>query len=550
MALDDFSATERTQIPEGLEETAGCLTSLKDEVTGMVWVQSVDIEEKEQVENFRRMTKREFDMYFNGESFQQGLVWNCYMLSALDSFCSIKSYEQLILDNTKIKVNSKWIYYAFSLPFGDPNAQVYDVQPDQLQPQIWRNWQKIQLIDTKLNWLSALMYALWKKMLWKNNFDFQRLSSWMPNSFLHHLLHWYHFYSDTRNSPLVPRKPLRDLIYYENKLKKVFENFDPNIHLLSLSVRQEKEYDKLKNSERHVIQALFSEWWLNTSSWWLHSISVRSVNRDSNGNIVSLSLSNPWDIQKSYDLQYPKCLELIVNHQFASPVQVHEIWAEDKFPQIPDEQSELKILDILLREINQYKLQMNMEWQEPIYITCNDQTFYDDLIEGVEKKFWHKIDAPYEPFVHPWDPEIFRKQIRKIISEIQEPCWNIDYALSMGSNKINFWQNPNFDWSPVSVFYTFLPNLAKYIYKVNSLYIIPGKWNKRNPFKLHHWSLLFDDRNVSQVYWSREIEEKIWSNVITLPVDWSEFGIKNGSKEQEKVIDFLNQLYISRLAER
>lgn len=253
-----------------------------------------------EIESSYTLSKEDFDRDFKWDNFSQW-IWNCWMVSVLDSFVNFWDYEKLI--RTHAKKNNKW-WYDITLPMWDfkrngglfnfwKRKEIYHITSEDLLPQVSIEGEKIQLLGNGVKkWIHCLIIALWQKLAGSKNssFDYNVLNGWHSVDVMDALM--INFYSLAIN-----RKTIGDE-EFNKKLKSYLKIFDSRTDMMTVSVKWQGSW---KNMWK------VSEW----KGWTNHAISVDSVFYKQVENYfwwkskeMRVRLSNPHDSSDTYEMPY------------------------------------------------------------------------------------------------------------------------------------------------------------------------------------------------------------------------------------------------------
>ena len=156
-----------------------------------------------EVESQYTLSKEDFERDFKWDNFKQWYwMWDCWIVSTLDSFVNNWCYENLI--RTHVKKNGEW-WYDVTLPMwfeSDDNdgkggasiiwkwfpwlntfrwdlnkknekKMVYRITEEDLLPQISLEGRTNELISDGKKWINCLAIALWKKIADKGESDLE-----------------------------------------------------------------------------------------------------------------------------------------------------------------------------------------------------------------------------------------------------------------------------------------------------------------------------------------------------------------------------------------
>ena len=431
-----------------------------------------DIEQKEKDKKYT-LSKEDFNKYFKWDNFEQRNIWDCWLLATIDSLTHLKNYEELIRTSVKVENN---IFY-FKLPLWDKNAKYIKVDLNKVEneKQISLNGETLSLINTPEKWLSALVYAYWKHITWLDRFDIWHLTAWNETEAMYNLVYWLNLYLWFVSDPNKEQQK-----YYIDKFINTLKQINLEEDMLTIWVNQLDGYNKLWNAQK-------------ISN---HATSVESINKDENGNIISITVSNPWDSNKSYEIKKEDFWKYI--HSF-------ELWTKKKFPKLLDNKK--------------YSVKRSNERR-----TNTDDT---STLNGLIQHTW---DVNMKLRIERKDVIVMKKWEKLVVSS----WWN-ETNIDVKQHKVMFWWYEfKLDEVEKNKVYETLPKIANFVNKMLHDYIKPKKLLWKKPFKLDGVSLEVD-------YDFNNIRKYIDSDVTVLR-SLSYIGI-NTVDDRKRFVVFLNDIW-------
>ena len=475
------------------------------------------------------LSQADFQKYFEWENFQQRNIWDCWLLSAIDSLVSFWDYEKLI--RTSVRKVDKGFYVW--LPLWSPMPTQYFVSFDEINTnQINISWNKSILVTWK-DWIKALALAYGKRSTWKTqDFDHQNLRWWSGNQVFKEMVYWIHTYYCSRTSIWSEQKDPNWTFDMEFvfKLEGVLENFDAKTDMLTLWVSQLQEAD---------LDRLNLPWEAYSSLWHYsemnHEISVEKVKKNSDW-VLIVTVSNPWDWSKSYDITFNSLIKSCGDFS---------LWTKIQRP--------------LLSEYNRSNKWVRSHHAADIVKKAEDVRSLNQVVQLT----WEADDAlrkaRWDIIVTSTQNDAYQVFSYRLNMNIKERNWNIIICdkwcellidKTKLSNKYEYnGKDIENDQYPLLLYWA---KIANFINMMRNLYIDTKKRDKKNdkPFCIKDWILKFDD-DPSTFSWSdrlqREWAELFWDDYIDCLNDWSNLWINTSDTgTQQKICNFLNQLVENR----
>lgn len=245
------------------------------------------------------LSKEDFDRDFKWDDFSQW-IWNCWMVSALDSFVNFWDYERLI--RTHVKKNNKW-WYDITLPMWSSEwglfklwkrKETYHITREDLLPQVSIEGEKIQLLENGVKkWIHCLIIALWQKLAGRKDstFDYNVLNWWCEVDVMDVLMSDFYAFEINRDS-------IWDDSQFNKKLRSYFKKFDKRTDMMTVGVERNGSWENM--------------WKVSGWRWRInHAISVDSVFYEQvedsffwERKQMWIRLSNPWDASDTYEIPY------------------------------------------------------------------------------------------------------------------------------------------------------------------------------------------------------------------------------------------------------
>ncbi len=497
------------------------------------------------------LSKKDFELYFAWDAFQQQNVGNCYLVTAINSLVNFWWFEELIRKSVSrteggfeimlpLWMLQQWIPKEY--------VKVFKVSKSELGSQIGIFGSQFSLMKWK-DGIKALMVAYGKSVTGKNTFDLLNLEGWDTKDTIKSLIYGIFLYDHTRGSRIDGTKN------FESRLQSSLMQFDSHTDIMTLSVNQGENYSQLlkldeKDDNGKTIQRT-------------HAISVIAVDKDRR----EVTLSNPWNCNKRFTVSIDALQKLCYEFQMASKEEKQGLVESDyqseddhriskmvlnrdannmkKIRNIPSTIRQIKndpnlmipLVENILHGSNWPKNPESLN--QAIQATGNSNPLErlsrgDVVVEERDRKYYiesHGQKDSYITFDEKYNPTIhFGK------SNLSLPSWVFANTFNGESNKLVSW-------------YLYPPRLVVFLNKIKHDYIDTSfyKSNTGSPFVL--WKngecLLMDDPDKYQG--TKKILKKagdvLWDTSISVLKDWSALGIKSSDIETKKqIIWFLNNI--------
>ena len=491
-------------------------------------------QQQEQVEMYwyRSLTNEEFKKCFEKwEDFQQTNVGDCWLLAAIDSLVSFWDYKKLIMTSVFINNNKGfmirlplWAWVNESKPFYVSFSELMKEQ----KGIEWTEYKPITLWSWELKafrGLKALILAYWKKITWKETFDVSNLDGWYTERAFNDLIYWMNTYICTRSLSYEETSEENDPSWMKDKnfvnaFKTVLEKFNTKNDMLTIGVNQ-----LWNNSEENYSK-------LGHYSWSNHVVSVEAVKKQW-WNLI-ITLSNPWDSSKSYDISFNELLKSC--SKFVLCTKKERKWLQKSHDSYDKKRQEIWSSSVeSQKDIKSLNQVIQLTWEK-------DKT--------LRKSRWDVIVTNKDIIGFTEDLTISSFWLE---TEVKEEKWKIiitSWENTLSINRENLSHSYEYEWDnnhnnnyPL---YLYWSKIANFINRMKHDYINPKKWANNNPFSLDSkWCLCFNEWWTSSMWGFLRSLYK-WSKTLTILEDnWesSLWIISNNVKND--LVEFLNTLYTS-----
>ena len=248
------------------------------------------------------LSHEDFVNYFEGESFGQRNVGDCWFLAAIDSLVSFWDYEKLIRSSVTKNKNG----FKIKLPLWSNSGKEYFISFSELKKkQSWIHWENFVLVEWKQG-IEALVRAYLRHTSTDSNnesdTDFLNLNGWNTGLTFNSLLYfpWMKTYYAQRTISEAEQK--KDIQWtkdtqFVSQIYSALEDFDSKNDMITLWVYQ---VDEANNDRKNQSADNYNQ--LGHYSKSNHEISVEAVKKD-RWNLI-ITVSNPWDSGRKYDISF------------------------------------------------------------------------------------------------------------------------------------------------------------------------------------------------------------------------------------------------------
>lgn len=453
----------------------------------------------EQLPTEYTLSEADFKEYFEGDDFQQQNVWNCRLISAVDSLTHYGEYEKLI----RTSVTKTPDGFTFTMPLWSPKGKwkKIEVTKEDLGDQISIRWTGLSLLEGKEG-IKSLMVAYGKIATGKDKFDLMNLEGWWSHKAFNTLVYNMNIYIELKGWESTDEE-------FGKKLKSVLEWFNARNDVLVVNIRQGDRYDELL------------KYW--EKDWGNHAVSVEKTYI--NNWQLFVVLSNPHDSNRSYSVSFDSLMQSCRGFDLGTHREIVELTAETSTDEGMRTYAAIQIKNITT---------LNQIIQKTGWLDKNLSLSRGDVI--VKHVDWKTfVESRWKK-----DTYIVATWAKDITSPNMVHITVGNNMLSLSKNKFSNIFNETEDDNYQSHLYP--PRLTVLINKMRHDYIDKKMRNSsnKNPFSIDkEWRLVFDD--AIRLDRNRVVANLLLNTKLKILEDWDSLWIdKNDIETKQKIAGFLN----------